>query len=97
MPLRYRQLGYALAASANWACQFVTVFAGPIAYANGGKHGWTTWIWFLVFCAVSVVYGKLRHHVNCRLPSLHENPIRDEPLTEIFSILLLPGDARPVP
>ncbi|CAD6587944.1 MAG: hypothetical protein ASARMPRED_003285 [Alectoria sarmentosa] len=57
MPLRYRQLGYALAASANWACQFVTVFAGPIAYADGGKHGWTTWIWFLVFCAVSVVYA----------------------------------------
>lgn len=58
MPLRYRHIGFSLSISCQWLFAFVTVFAGPIAVTNGGSHGWTTWIWFLVFNAVSVPFGE---------------------------------------
>lgn len=58
MPLRYRHIGFSLSISCQWLFAFVTVFAGPIAVTNGGTHGWTTWIWFLVFNAISVPFGK---------------------------------------
>lgn len=55
MPLRYRHVGFSLAISCQWLFAFVTVFAGPIAVTN---RGWTAWIWFLVFNAVSVPFGE---------------------------------------
>ena len=58
MPLRYRHLGFCLSISCQWIFAFVTVFAGPIAVERGGNHGWTTWIWFLVFNVISVPFGE---------------------------------------
>ena len=58
MPLRYRHIGFSLSISCQWLFAFVTVFAGPIAVTNGGSHGWATWIWFVVFNAISIPFGK---------------------------------------
>ena len=60
MPLRYRHLGFALSVSCQWVMAFITVFAGPIAIANPSV-GWKTWIWFLVFNAIAVPFGKSLH------------------------------------
>lgn len=55
MPLRYCHIGCSLAISSQWLFAFVAVFAGPIAVTN---RGWSAWVWFLVFNAVSVPFGE---------------------------------------
>lgn len=59
MPLRYRHIGFSLSVSCQWLAAFLTVFAGPIAIADT-RVGWKTWIWFLVFNALAIPYGKTR-------------------------------------
>jgi hypothetical protein len=53
MPLRYRHTGVGLAMSAQWLMAFLTVYAGPIAFA---MVGWKVWIWFAVFNVVGFPY-----------------------------------------
>lgn len=45
MPLRYRNIGFALSVSCQWLMAFITVYAVPIAIADPSV-GWRTWIWF---------------------------------------------------
>jgi hypothetical protein len=62
MPLQYRHVGFALSVSCQWLAAFLTVYAGPIAIADPNVT-WKTWIWFLVFNAIAIPYGKtyIRH------------------------------------
>ncbi|KAK5050511.1 hypothetical protein LTR84_003792 [Exophiala bonariae] len=52
-PIRYRTLGGSFGATGEWSMTFVTVFAGGIALQRVGP---VIWVWFLVFCFVTVVY-----------------------------------------
>ena len=58
MPLRYRHVGVCLSTGTFALCSFIVVFASPISYSRGGSHGWTTYIWFLVFNAIAAPYGR---------------------------------------
>lgn len=73
MPLRYRHLGFSLSVSCQWLMAFVTVFAGPIAIADP-RVGWKTWIWFLVFNAIAVPFGKHTIFLPKAPPSLSLTP-----------------------
>lgn len=58
MPLRFRHTGYCLSVSVFSLFGWLLVFAAPISYTRGGSHGWTTWMWFLVFNVIAAPYGK---------------------------------------
>ena len=94
MPLRYRHIGFSLSISCQWLFAFVTVFAGPISVTNGGSHGWATWIWFVVFNAISIPFGKqLSYKSKISLfSSLRFSLSFEHSLTDVvyFSLLLLP-------
>ena len=57
MPLRFRHTGYCLSTSVFSLLSWLLVFAAPISYTRGESHGWTTWIWFLVFNVIAAPYG----------------------------------------
>lgn len=57
MPLRFRHTGFCLSTSVSLLFSWLLVFAAPISYTRGGSHGWTTWIWFLVFNVIAAPYG----------------------------------------
>ncbi len=66
MPLRFRHTGFCLSSSVFSLFSWLLVFAAPISYTHGGSHGWTTWIWFLVFNAIAAPYGEQHPLILCR-------------------------------
>jgi len=52
-PLEYRHIGGAATASGEWLMTFITVFAGPIGFAN---VGWYFWLWVVVGNVLAVVF-----------------------------------------
>ncbi|KAK5107240.1 hypothetical protein LTR62_001594 [Meristemomyces frigidus] len=52
-PLEYRHIGAAATASGEWLMTFITVFAGPIGFAN---IGWYFWLWVISGNVVAVVF-----------------------------------------
>ena len=65
MPLRFRHTGYCPSASVFSLTGWLLVFAAPISYKRGGSHGWTTWIWFLVFNVIAVPFGSENPALPC--------------------------------
>ncbi|KAF2794575.1 MFS transporter [Melanomma pulvis-pyrius CBS 109.77] len=52
-PLEYRHIGGAATAFGEWLMTFITVFAGPIGFAN---IGWYFWIWVIIGNVVAVIF-----------------------------------------
>jgi MFS family permease len=52
-PLEYRHIGGAATACGEWLMTFITVFAGPIGFAN---IGWYFWLWVVAGNMLAVVF-----------------------------------------
>ncbi|KAH7382676.1 MFS transporter [Phaeosphaeria sp. MPI-PUGE-AT-0046c] len=52
-PLEYRHIGGAATACGEWLMTFITVFAGPIGFAN---IGWYFWLWVVSGNVLAVVF-----------------------------------------
>ncbi|KAK4569393.1 hypothetical protein LTR86_003156 [Recurvomyces mirabilis] len=55
-PLEYRHIGAAATASGEWLMTFITVFAGPIGFA---QIGWYFWLWVISGNVVAVIFVYL--------------------------------------
>ena len=52
-PLEYRHIGGAATAFGEWLMTFITVFAGPIGFAN---IGWYFWLWVITGNVIAVLF-----------------------------------------
>tara|TARA_R110002003_G_scaffold193_10_gene14991 strand:+ start:209 stop:688 length:480 start_codon:yes stop_codon:yes gene_type:complete len=52
-PLEYRHIGGAATAFGEWLMTFITVFAGPIGFAN---IGWYFWLWVISGNVIAVLF-----------------------------------------
>jgi MFS family permease len=52
-PLEYRHVGGAATACGEWLMTFITVFAGPIGFAN---IGWYFWLWVVAGDVLAVIF-----------------------------------------
>ncbi|KAK3057097.1 hypothetical protein LTR09_002135 [Extremus antarcticus] len=55
-PLEYRHIGAGACATGEWLMTFITVFAGPIAFA---RIGWYFWLWVISCNVIAIVFVYL--------------------------------------
>lgn len=55
-PLEYRHIGGAATAFGEWLMTFITVFAGPIGFAN---VGWYFWLWVISGNVIAIIFVGL--------------------------------------